>query len=75
MIARNNRHNILKMYYCKSFNTIELPPPPTFRIKKTKHKKENTKKKKKKNTLRCFSKTAYVTCILKHVRVKEEHPV
>lgn len=74
MIARNYHHKILKLYHCKSLNTIELPPP--FRIKKTKHKKENTKKEKKKtNTLRCFSETAYVTCIHKHVRVKEERPV
>lgn len=40
MIAQNYRHKILKLYYCKSLNTIELPP---FKIKKTQRKKEKKK--------------------------------
>lgn len=55
MIAQHYCHKILKLYYCKSLNTIELPP---FKKKKTQHKKE------KKNPLRCFSKIAFDTCIL-----------
>lgn len=47
------------LYYCKSLNTIELPPSPLKQRKRNTKKKTLKKKEKQKNPLRCFSKTAY----------------
>lgn len=62
MIAQNYRHKILKLYYCKSLNTIELPP---FKIKKTQHKKE-------KKPTKMFLKNCVCYMYTSACRVKEK---